>query len=125
MERGYNEKMLHKQILRAREHSRNDVLKREKSQMSEQNITFKITYYPAFQNVRAIMEELYILLTPNKEHKKLLTNVPVIRFRIGKVLKDYIVRVTLDILNEIGRFFFTIFLGDSYKTRAFKYYRGD
>ena len=103
MERGYNEKMLHKQILRAREHSRNDVLKREKPQMSEQNITFKITYYPAFQNVRAIMEELYILPTPNKEHKKLLTNVPVIRFRIGKVLKDYIVRVTLDILNEIGR----------------------
>ena len=103
MERGYNEKMWHKQILRAREHSRNDVFKREKPQMSEQNITFKITYYPAFQNVRAIMEELYILLTPNKEHKKLLTNVPVIRFRIGKVLKDYIVRVTLDILNEIGR----------------------
>ena len=103
MERGYNEKMWHKQISRAREHSRNDVLKREKPQMSEQNITFKITYCPAFQNVRAIMEELYILLTPNKEHKKLLTNVPVIRFRIGKVLKDYIVRVTLDILNEIGR----------------------
>ena len=103
MERGYNEKMWHKQILRPREHSRNDVFKREKPQMSEQNITFKITYYPAFQNVRAIMEELYILLTPNKEHKKLLTNVPVIRFRIGKVLKDYIVRVTLDILNEIGR----------------------
>ena len=47
MERGYNEKMWHKQILRAWEHSRNDVLKREKSQMSEQNITFKITYYPA------------------------------------------------------------------------------
>ena len=70
MERGYNEKMIRKQILRAREHSRNDLLEREKQQMSEQKLTFNITYYPAFQNVRAIMEELHILLTPNKEHKK-------------------------------------------------------
>ena len=36
-----------------------------------------ITYYPALQNVRAIMEELHILLTPNKEYKKVFPNVPV------------------------------------------------
>ena len=30
MERGYNEKMIRKQILRAREHSRNDLLEKEK-----------------------------------------------------------------------------------------------
>ena len=61
MERGYNEKMIRKQILRAREHSRNDLLEREKQQMSEQKLTFNITYYPAFQNVTAIMEELHII----------------------------------------------------------------
>ena len=61
MERGYNEKMIRKQILRAGEHSRNDLLEREKQQMSEQKLTFNITYYPAFQNVRAIMEELHII----------------------------------------------------------------
>ena len=49
MERGYNEKMIRKQILRAREHSRNDLLEREKQQMSEQKLTFNITYYPDFQ----------------------------------------------------------------------------
>ena len=81
MERGYNEKMIRKQILRACEHLRNDLLEREKQQMSEQKIAFNITYYPAFQNVRAIMEELHILLTPNKEHKKVFPNVPSIGFR--------------------------------------------
>ena len=80
MERGYNEKMVRNQILRAREHSRNDLLEREKQQMSEQKLTFNITYYPAFQNVRAIMEELHILLTTNKEYKKVFSNVLVIRF---------------------------------------------
>ena len=36
MERGYNEKMVHNQILRARENLRIDLLEREKQQMSEQ-----------------------------------------------------------------------------------------
>ena len=72
--------MIRKQILRAREHSRNDLLEREreKPQVSEQKLTFNITYYPAFQNDRIIMEELHILLTHNKEHKKVFPNVPVI-----------------------------------------------
>ena len=36
-------------MLRAREHSRNDLLERKKQQMSNQKLTFNITYYPAFQ----------------------------------------------------------------------------
>ena len=103
MESGYNEKMVRNQILRAHEHWRTDVLDREKQQMSEQKLTFNITYYPAFQNVRAIMEELHILLTPNKEHKKVFPNVLVIGFRNGKSLKDFLVRATLPKINGSGR----------------------
>ena len=69
MERDYHEEIMSNKILRGREHSRNHLLEREKPQMSEQKLTFNITYYPAFQNVRTIMEELHILLTPNKAHK--------------------------------------------------------
>ena len=89
MERGYNEKMVRNQILRAREHSRNDLLEREKQQMSEQKLTFNITYHTAFRNVRAIMEELHILLTPNQKHKKVFPNVLLLGFRNGKNLKDF------------------------------------
>ena len=49
------------------------------------------------------MKVLHILLTPNKEHKKVFTNVLVIGFRNGKSLKDNLVRAILSILNERGR----------------------
>ena len=65
---------------------------REKSHKSEpepeQNLTFNITYYPAFQNVRIIIEELRTLLTPNKEHKKIFPSVSVIEgFGLGRALR--------------------------------------
>ena len=56
---------------------------------------YNITYYPAFQHVRRIMEELHILLTPNKEHRKVFPDVPVVGFRNRKSLKDYLVRAKL------------------------------
>ena len=94
MERVYNEKMIRKQILSTREHSRNDLLEKEK-QMSEKKLTFNITYYPAFVNVRSIMEELHISLAPNKEHRKVFPDVPFVGFGNGKSFKDYLVRAKL------------------------------
>ena len=49
------------------------------------------------------MEELHILLTPNKEHNKVLSDVPVVGFRNGKSLRDYLVRAKLSKLEESGR----------------------
>ena len=49
------------------------------------------------------MEELHILLTPNKVHRSVFPNVPVVRFRNGKNLKDYLVRAKLAKLEESGR----------------------
>ena len=68
--------------------------------MFEQKLTFNITY---FQNVRTIMEELHILLTPNKEHKNVFCKVPVTGFQNGKTLQDFLVRGTSPKLNEGGR----------------------
>ena len=103
MERGYNEKMIRKQILSAREHFRNDLLEKEKQQLSERKLTFNITYYPVFRNVWSMMEELHILLlTPNKGHMKVFPDVPVVGFRNGKGLKDCLVRAKLSKLDESG-----------------------
>ena len=86
MERGYNGKMIRKQMLRDREHSRKDLLEREKAETSEPNLTFNITYYPVFQNIKNILQEIHLLLAPDKEHKKVFPNVPVAGFRNGKGL---------------------------------------
>ena len=61
MERGYNGKMIRKQILRSREHSRKDLLESEKTETFEPKLTFNITYYPVFQNIRNILQELHLL----------------------------------------------------------------
>lgn len=48
------------------------------------------------------MKELHILLTPNKDHKKVLLNVPAIEFGNDKNLKDHLVWATFPKLNESG-----------------------
>ena len=59
-----------------------------------------ITYYPAFQNTKTILEELQIVLEPDKEHQKVFPNVPIVGVRNGKSLKDYLIRASLPILNQ-------------------------
>ena len=49
MERGYNGKMIRKQILRAREHSRKDLLERKKTEISEPKLAFNITTTQFFE----------------------------------------------------------------------------
>ena len=62
-------KMIGKQILGARDHSYKN-LKREIIETSEQKLTLNIAYYPAFENVRNILQLLHLLLAPDKEHKE-------------------------------------------------------
>ena len=71
--------------------------------MPEQNLTFNISNYATFQNVRGIIKELCILLTPYKEYKQVFLNVFFIGFWNGKSLKYYLVRATLLILNQSGK----------------------
>ena len=49
------------------------------------------------------MKELHILLTPNKGHKKVFPDLPVVGFRNGKSHKDYLTRAKLSKLEESAR----------------------
>ena len=66
-------------------------------------MTFNITYYPVFQNVRNILQELHILLTPYQEYKKVFQDIPVVGFRNGKSLSDHWVRAKLPNVEITGR----------------------
>ena len=48
------------------------------------------------------MEELQILLVPDKEHKNFFHEVPIAGFRNGKSLKDYLVRAALPKMGNAG-----------------------
>ena len=94
--------MVRTQILKARGESRDSLLERGNTRTSESKLIFNITYYPAFQSVRSILEELQILLAPHKEHEKVFPEVPVVGFRNGKSLKDCLVRAPLPKMDNAG-----------------------
>ena len=71
--------------------------------LAEPKLTFNITYYPVFQNIRKILQELHSLLAPDKENMQVFSEVPVVRFRNGKSLKDYLVRAAVPKTNETGK----------------------
>ena len=94
IESGYSEKLVRTQILKTRGESRVSLL--DRGNTSESKLTFNITYCPAFQNVR----RMHIVRTsnfapPDKEHKMVFTEVPIVGFRNSKSIKDYLVRAAL------------------------------
>ena len=51
LERGYSEKMVRQEILRARAIPRDALLEKVNNQEKQNKITFNITYHPVFRNV--------------------------------------------------------------------------
>ena len=51
-EKGYSEKMVRKQVLRACEHSRESLLEKVKSEFDKKKLTLNITYYPVFSKCK-------------------------------------------------------------------------
>ena len=56
--------MVKKQILRAREHSRESLLKKLKSESGQKKLTFNVSCYPVFQIVRNILQKNFKLYGP-------------------------------------------------------------
>ena len=77
----YFERDVRIQILSARGFSRDSLLDRENTREEQNKMTFNLTYYPVFQNVKKILAELHLLLTPDVAHKAVFTNVPIIGFK--------------------------------------------
>ena len=53
--------MVREQVLQVREHSRESLLEKVKSESNQNKLTFNTTYYLVFQNVRNFLQELRIL----------------------------------------------------------------
>ena len=64
--------MVWKQLLRAREHSRENLIEKVKSESDQKKLTSNI---PVFQNVQNILQELHILLTPDQDNKKVFQDI--------------------------------------------------
>ena len=103
LERGYSEKMVRMEILRARAIPRDALLEKVNNQEKQNKITFNITYHPVFRDVRKILEELHVILASDNGHKKVFPDIPMTGFKIIKNLKAHLVRSQLPNLHQVGR----------------------
>ena len=62
LERGGKEKEVRKQVLRGRAICRDDLLNKERTFQEKTQVTFNLTCYPVFKDVRKILKELHLLL---------------------------------------------------------------
>ena len=65
------------------------MLEKERNHQEENKRTFNITYYLTFKNTKIILNELQILLVPDKEHQKVTPHVLIVWLPNGKKLKDH------------------------------------
>ena len=61
------------------------------NQEKKNKITFNITYYQVFWDVRKILEELHVIVASDDEHKKVFLDIPQIGFKNNKNLKTHLV----------------------------------
>ena len=74
-------------------------MNRERTFQEKTQAAFNLTYYPVFKDVRKILKELHLLLTPDQAHK-VFSEVPIIGFKNAKSLKDHLVRAVLPQLDR-------------------------
>ena len=99
----YSEREVRKQMSRARGFSRDSLLDRENIREEQNKITFNLTYYAVFQNVKKILAESHLLLTLDFAHKAVFTNGSIIGFKNDRSLKDHLARAVLPKVDAEGR----------------------
>ena len=103
LERGYSEKMVREEMLRARAVPRDALLEKVNNQVKQNKIIFSITYYSVFRDVRKILKELHVILASEDEHEKAFPNVPMIDFKNNKNLKAHLLRLHLPDLDKVDQ----------------------
>ena len=69
--RGYNEKLVRQQILKARKYTRTELLNSQR-EVHKNKLVFNITYYPIFSKLKNILSKIHLLLTPDGNTVKFL-----------------------------------------------------
>ena len=90
-ERGCSEKMVCKEIFRARAIPRGALLEKVNNQEKQRKITFNITYPPIFWHFRKILEELHVILAYDDGHRKVFLYILMIGFKTNINLKAHLV----------------------------------
>ena len=75
---------MRQQILKVWKYSRTELLQIQRAKVHKNKLVFNITYYPVFSKLKNILSNIHLLLTPDREHRKVFENAPIIGFKKRK-----------------------------------------
>ena len=99
-DRGYNEKVVRQQILKARKFTSKNLLNQDSKTKGRIKLVFNFTYHPAYSKLKHVLSNINLLLTPDAQHRKVFPEVPVVGFKRGKSLKDLLIRAKVPVETE-------------------------
>ena len=99
-DRGYNDKFVRQQILKAKKFTREDLLNQDSKTRGRNKLVFNFTYHPAYLKLKHILSNTNLLLTPDAQHRKVFPEVAIVSFKRGKILKDLLVRAKVPVEKE-------------------------
>ena len=76
IKRNYNSTVVRKQILKARAFRRDTLLDKTKEVRNSDRLVLTLAYHTSIKNFQNVLNAAHILLTPNKEHRKVFGNKP-------------------------------------------------
>ena len=88
-DRNLKQKLVREQIIKARAISRETLLNNERNPQVEDRVVLTLTYHPLLRDFQKVLNEVQILLTPNKEHKTVFGEKPPMNgWRKARTLAD-------------------------------------
>ena len=75
LDRGYSDKLVRGQILKARKFKRNELLNRERLDKKDPKLVLNITYHPSFFKLKNVLKEIHLLLTLDEKHRSTFPDV--------------------------------------------------
>ena len=72
-DRGYNEKVVRQQILKARKFTRKDLPNQDSKTKGRNKLVFNFTYHPDYSKLKHILSNINLLLTPDAQHRKVFS----------------------------------------------------
>ena len=64
---------------------------------------YNVIYCPVFRHLKSQLKGLHVILACDEDHKKVLSEVPIVDFKNNKNLKSCFVRAALPHINEVGK----------------------
>ena len=76
--------------MKARKFTRKDLLNQDSKNKGRNKLVFNFTNHPAYSKLKHILSNINLLLTPNAQHRQVFPEVPIVGFKRGKSLKDWL-----------------------------------